>query len=287
MAFPYRCAFVFMLLMLLGCADDLQGVQGEPGQDASAVLAIAANRPSYQRHATNIDQVIVSASENLPSRVAIDDTVLSNTETKTVELSGNGRGGLDEPSTLSDNTIYYLYAIVDEAEEGFDLIASDNIPDQGPTGFSSWSYLGAILYENATRGIVPFYRVGTELFFTDYYEWLPTFDDDTFFGGTFKESIPTKPSTVDIVKVHLVASTNGAESQNEFQLKIQSATGPSYVEWAVRNDGTTPLEAWYALDLPISNSEGKIWYNWELDTAADWQGKFALAGWHEDPTFWK
>ncbi len=103
---------------------------------------IASNmKPNYNSNSADSSQVIVPGTASAPSVVNIDGKLYANTSNATLDLDTAGRGGLDTGAKAASTT-YYLYAIPAASGRTFDLVCSVTAPTTGPTGFTSWSYLG-------------------------------------------------------------------------------------------------------------------------------------------------
>jgi hypothetical protein len=68
--------------------------------------------------------------------------------TQTIDLTTTGLGGLDT-GTEAVSTWYYCYAVPSATTWVFDVVASVTGPATGPTGYSSWKYLGAVYNDSA------------------------------------------------------------------------------------------------------------------------------------------
>lgn len=114
----------------------------------------SARKPAYSIASTGTTVTVAAGSS-----VIIDGKLYYNSAAEDCNLSTAGRGGLDTGSSVA-NTPYYLYAIPAVSGRGFDLVASATAPTTGPTGFSSWSYVGACLTASSSGAFDIFTAVG-------------------------------------------------------------------------------------------------------------------------------
>ncbi len=111
----------------------------------------ASHKPAYT--ATSSGTVVtVPGSKASPAVVNIDGKLYANTDstnpaTVNISQTENPRGGLDSESVFDKNIAYYLYAIPATTGRTFDIVASQTPPNDktsaGPSGYSSWSYIGS------------------------------------------------------------------------------------------------------------------------------------------------
>lgn len=114
----------------------------------------SSRKPSYESVGSTTD-IDVPASASAPAAVFINGKLYVNTSDVTCDMSASGRNGLDTGSVAAD-TPYYLYAIPAVSGRGFDVVASATAPTTGPTGFSSWSYIGSFASLEASTTIEDF-----------------------------------------------------------------------------------------------------------------------------------
>jgi hypothetical protein len=101
------------------------------------------SKPCYKSNIADNTQVKVPGSATSPACVFIDGKLYANTSDATCDVNTAGRNGLDT-GTVAANTPYYLYAIPATSGRTFDVVCSVTAPSgAGPTGFSSWSYIGS------------------------------------------------------------------------------------------------------------------------------------------------
>ena len=160
---PHLIAYSIFLMLVgyahfTGCADDIKGEQGEigqPGVDATADAIISFRRPGFTSRPGNPKAVVVPATKTQVAQVYVSGVVYTNTADAAADLLKIGRNGLDTGVAVA-NTVYYLYAVPQEADSGFDLIASLSDPSIGPTDFQAHSYLGAFMTDDSAN--VPAFR---------------------------------------------------------------------------------------------------------------------------------
>jgi hypothetical protein len=140
----------------------LSGDHWNFGQAMSWFERIASSgKPGFKSNA-DTSQLVCPGSATSPACVIIDGKVYANVADEILDLDTAGRGGLDTGAKAA-TTIYYLYAIPAASGRGFDLVCSVTGPGTGPTGFSSWSYLGSFGTVAASAIAVFTYKDGTFL----------------------------------------------------------------------------------------------------------------------------
>jgi hypothetical protein len=152
-----RLISLFFIPFFISCAGD---IKGDPGP------AVNGRKPAYQQLSGGATQVVIPASVQKPAKVAIDGKIFINTSDITCDLTQGGRNGLDV-GNLQAGHFLYLYAIPGTSGTTFDSVASTNSPLSGPTGFSSWSYLGAFSIDN-NKTVVPFQIVNGSFFYNTF-----------------------------------------------------------------------------------------------------------------------
>lgn len=130
--------------------------------------------------------VTLSASDDNPATFVLGGKLLAIVEDLTMDIATSGAGGLDTGSVAAD-TIYYLYAVNDSDEVS--LVASVTDPNTGPTGFTNWSYLGAMLTDGSSN-IPPFMHAqGTMILGATSSGWDVTASETSLTSKTVK--LPT------------------------------------------------------------------------------------------------
>lgn len=124
-----------------------------PSAHFSAWKNMRVRRKAYYNDTNNSTEVTFPASATKPFYVVTGDSrqveipggykLLYATSDVTCDLSTSGVGGLDT-GTVAADTPYYFYAVDDDGDVG--VIASENDPDTGPTGYNygEWMYVGAV-----------------------------------------------------------------------------------------------------------------------------------------------
>lgn len=107
----------------------------------SAWSNLRVKRPRYYVATSGGATVTVPASSSIPVLFSVNDELLEATSNLTCDLSTSGVGGLDTGSVAA-NTCYYLYGVSNAGSAA--LIASASDPDTGPSGYTAWTYLGAM-----------------------------------------------------------------------------------------------------------------------------------------------
>jgi hypothetical protein len=99
----------------------------------------------------------VSGRETNPPKIQINGSLYKLTEDLICNLSISGAGGLRSGLTLTANTVYYLYAVVEGRVVR--LIADVVSPEDGPNGFPVWTYIGAFITAPGSSDIAKFISV--------------------------------------------------------------------------------------------------------------------------------
>jgi hypothetical protein len=133
-----------------------------------AALARASEQTRYYLTRTGNSQVQVQARHGTLLRLHMDvgeaGAVKEATGPLTFDFAnGNADLGLDSDSSEGASTWYYLYA-VPTGTQSFTLRASDNPPSSGPTGYTTWKYLGAF-HNDVSQNIVLFVHDGKRFSF--------------------------------------------------------------------------------------------------------------------------
>ncbi len=211
-----------------------------------------SSRPSFKSNSADSSQLIVPASAGSPSAVVIDGKIYANVANATMDLDTAGRNGLDTGAKAA-NTIYYLYAIPPTSGRTFDVVCSVTPPTTGPTGFSSWSYLGA--FGTVVSSAIP----GTS---SSDGRLLATFNttsyEVTFNSSTFGSKTVVGPTTM---KSLFVRSTWSAVNTTGDDLTISSL-----------NDAATTISRHTVTDVTVGKNTPVHWQV-EIVTANTIYGK--------------
>jgi hypothetical protein len=116
------------------------------------------NIPRLEYSTADVAQVTALPGAASDLKIILSDGIRrSATSPLSIDLTTTGLGGLDTGARTND-TWYAVFAVPSSTDGQFDVVASINSPTTGPTGFSSWSYLGRI--RNGTAAIRKFAYVG-------------------------------------------------------------------------------------------------------------------------------
>lgn len=118
-------------------------------------IRAVSRKPNYDNDGVDSSTFRIPASATSPACVIIDGTLYVNTSSVTVDLDTSGRNGLDTGAKAA-NTPYYVYAVPALNGENFDAVISVTAPSTGPTGWTSWSYIGAICTKSTAASLQPF-----------------------------------------------------------------------------------------------------------------------------------
>ena len=108
-------------------------------------------KPGFRASADK-SRIIIDASANRPAFFIIGGDLFTSTSDLTCILAVSGAGGL--VSSVTSNAIYYLYAINNGGSLA--LIADVRSPhsadgNNGPRGFSPWTYVGAFATNSSSQ----------------------------------------------------------------------------------------------------------------------------------------
>lgn len=255
----------------------LSGDHWQVGTGLTWYERIAMSRkPGYKANASDSSQVKVPGSAAAPAVVIIDGKIYANTSDATMDLDTAGRNGLDT-GTKTSNTVYYLYAIPAASGRTFDVVCSTTAPSgAGPTGFSSWSYIGAFCTK-IVSSVVPFVAA-----------------NGLFKSDVSVSSTTTTTSTTPVQKALATCPTTVKSFWGAVRLTAGTAVGSGGV---VAGQGTHSL-AGFAIRTTLQVSGTRIddfGYVPALDGTNVWlssesasnTAQFDLYGWIEDPMEWK
>lgn len=234
---------------------------------------LTSGKPMFYTLLADPSQVIVPGSAGSPSVVMIDGKMYANTANATCDLDTAGRNGLDTGAKAA-NTSYYLYAIPPASGRTFDVVCSVTAPTTGPTGFSSWSYIGAFATDQGAATVTPFRSVNGTCIYTD------TIETETHTGGTTSnaETFSALPVTAKAAWM-MISLTPSAANQSGRCTGISSTTYDSIsivgqvAAQAIRGLGWIPIFTNNTIYLRVSNA------------AASLDGN--LQGWRENPMEYK
>lgn len=231
-------------------------------------------KPRFFSSASDTSQLSVPASTTSPAVVYIDGKLYANTSDKTLDLDTSGRDGVDTGAKAA-NTAYYLYAIPATSGRTFDIVCSVTAPTgAGPTGFSSWSYIGGFRTWGSSA-INPFSSVRGK------YRGEPSATEISFTSSTRASKTFVGPATARFATFRASFSTINAAGDQLFVSAIDSAT---YLQEVVRNGSTTAA------------NEPRQFFEVEIITANTFYGSVtsnsdvcgvALFGWDENPMEYK
>lgn len=188
------------------------------------------------------------------------------TENITVDLTTNGINGLNTGLTLTADTPYYLYAVVDNDKPG--IIADENDPSVGPTGYNygEWHYQGAFCTLTSSNTL-PKFVSNCGIFITEIPIETKSFAADSFQTVTYN-SLPltAKHAYFQAFATTIIGSTitvnGGALAQTALQPSLKNFIGPSFLMIRTTRD-------------------------WDVSaTGAGGTSALNLRGWIEDPTEW-
>jgi hypothetical protein len=145
-------------------------------------------RPRYVSGTSNgTTDITVPATTAIPALFVIDGELFEITSDLACDLSASGVGGLDT-GAVAANTPYYLYGVRDSGTVG--IIASASDPGTGPSGYTEWTYIGAVATREAAADMRPFTAVGGFLVSDDEIESQSHTGGTTWSSETFA-SMPT------------------------------------------------------------------------------------------------
>lgn len=236
-------------------------------------------KPQYTYNAADLSQIQVLTSATKPAVVMIDGKLYALSSTATMDLDTSGRGGLDT-STKAANTVYYLYAIPPTSGRAFDLVCSVTGPASGgPTGFSSWSYLGAF-QTDASSDVLPFEIVnGLFRFQKGSFAIASSITSTSFASATVK-----KPETTDLAYLRISATTTG--SLNSGRIMISEDGTNVRLTFTALADGIGTRLHTYMFWFSISDASDLIHHKWNENPSSD-AYDINVSGWIEHPEAWQ
>ncbi|MFC1794373.1 hypothetical protein ACFL3Q_12390 [Planctomycetota bacterium] len=240
-------------------------------------------RPKYTYDPSDNSKVIVPASTTQPVYFVIGEarqetpsrgfSILEATSDLECDLdASNGAGGLDEGS-MAANTIYYLYGVNDGGSPA--LIASDNPPSTGPTGFSygEWTYIGAFETET-TPFIVQFHSANGFHLQGDFKNSTGNTNSITAVPKTLR-----MPTTAEFAHISLQAYSSTAVGYLGY-ISGESTGDGFTLDVRVQQVSTNPVHITGFVPHLTQNTFW-MWVNNANAEVGAWK-----IGWIEDPTRW-
>lgn len=233
-----------------------------------------SHRPGFENDGSDNTQVTVPASSTSPAVVIIGSSLYKNVTDTSADLDTSGRNGLDE-GTKAANTPYYLYAIAAVNGENFDLLISDNPPTTGPTGYTSYSYLGSFCTIAGAATIAEFTSENGFMLFSDEVE-TETHTGDTNWTSTTFASMPT---TIKKAYLRLFLDPAGSDGAND-TVAVSPISGGSdiLVKRGTTNDRDVYDYGW----CPVLTAQTLYLRTSDADNTCD----VRVFGWQENPLEW-
>ena len=223
-------------------------------------------RPRFYAAASGGTTITVPGSASLPSWFVIDGEPFEIYTNLTCDLSGSGAGGLDT-GAIAANTPYYLYGVRNSGSVS--IIASASDPGTGPTGYTVWTYLGAVATDSGGATFNSFNSVGGVCIFDKKIEGYSHTGDTT--------STPQVYSGMPVTS-RIVYGT--AEIDGPTAGGFGKASGVLNGDGVYQQLGTANADIWNSGWLPIFTSQTiYLQTNVAANTVA-----FNMSGWQEDPT---
>lgn len=227
-------------------------------------------RPAYYNATDGGTTVTIDANVTHPKYFFINGQLYEATSSLTCDLSASGVGGLDTGSVAA-NTPYYLYGVNNAGAIG--LIASASDPNTGPTGYTYWTYIGALATKSGSAVLSNFKASNGYLHSDEPIDTANHTGDTTSTAKT----LSSMPVTVD--KVYIEIYSSGAEVVGTIITASGQSTnfGPIVARClvagsTVSNFGFVPIFTDQTVYLRVSDATFTV--NCEL------------YGWIEDPTEW-
>lgn len=223
-------------------------------------------RPSFKYSAT--DKVVVPATAAKPVYFLIGGQIFEIATDLICDLDGTGPGGLDTGAKAA-NTIYYLYGVNNAGVAA--LVASVTSPATGPTGYSSWTYLGAFHTLSGSSNIPPF-TSSSGKYVTVGPSAQSHSGDTNWNPETYLQPITIKSSFGFLY----ISGAGGAGDQGQISPVTPGVSGlPTYVILQVNS-----IENDVFVEVPVM-TPGTLYLKTtdSVNTVGYWQ-----YGWVEDPT---
>ena len=273
-------SLILLSSFVLSCTGDIKGEKGDtgtPGQDATSAALISLKRPAFRSSTGSANKVVVPATVSKPAKVLIKGSVYTNTSDTTLDPSTAGPGGLDAPGGPAASTIYYLYAIPAGTGSTFNLVASANDPDTGPTAYTDWSYLGSF-YTLADSSLPAFIYARGRLVANQQLETKThPLSDATPGGIAYTLKVP----------LHALSVIGFAEREAQQRgTTFWSGTTSGFASVinldALAGQGAQQI---YRAEIPLYDGP-KIYISNENQAAGTYNAYWVTVGWTEDPTDW-
>lgn len=249
----------------------LSGDHFNIGQSLSWFERIASShKPSFKTNTSDNTQIKVPGSSTSPACVFIDGKLYVNTSDATLDVNTSGRNGLDT-GTVASNTPYYLYAIPATSGRTFDLVCSTADPSTGPTGFSSWSYIGAFCTFSGSATL-PYFQSSDGI--TQFH--LESESESLTSATRTSKTFQTMPTLVKRALFQM-SITSGASDKTGIISSTDSATDAAAI---TRQSNSVDNKAWAW--VPIFTAQ-TIWMT--SDTSSTFVVE--LYGWQENPKEYK
>lgn len=242
-------------------------------------------KPRVEIDSSDNNVVKVSASSTAPVYLSIGDALYTVSSDLSCDISKSGIGGLESSATLSANTNYYLYAVVDDSSTAR-LILDENGPETGVAGISDWTYLRCVRTDGSNN-IFPFMAAGdVTLFGKGADESRADVLVTSGSAGTYTALTVDKPSTVDVVKVVVSGVMTTAAIDETLPVISLDGTNTYWLGTIGKETTVATISDYRNVDIPIHDASDRIWYK-VLSNPASWYVDIWVHGWYEDPTRWK
>lgn len=233
-----------------------------------------SRKPRYYNDTTGGTVITVPATSAKPAAVYIDTTLYVNTAAEQCDLSNSGRGGLDT-GAVAANTPYYLYAIPATSGTTFDLVASASDPDTGPTGFSSWSYIGACATDRGSA-VFSVFHAANGVFRGDTALSINSHTGDTTYTSKTLSGMPVTATSTYILIQNDGPTTNKVAS-------VASVSSPSYVGLITSRITVAGQDIYEQGEIAVLTPQ-TLWVR--VSDSAN-EITIYLLGWREDPMAYK
>ena len=249
-----------------------------PGRTIYPAMGRLNKRPSYNCSSAGTE-ITVPGSSSSPAVVMIDGKIYENVADVTCDLDTTGaisagRGSIDTGS-IAANIPYYLYGISGVSGLGFDVIASADPPTTGPTGFTSWTYIGACCTESHIARIASFMSSNGTYIATD------ELSSDDYAAGISTPAIAfidNCPSTARRGYFQLL-TISGAGAAGDFVYITGVDATDDCLAVRVQSDTiSSAMQGWCPIITPQT-----VWAIPSASAGITLQ----LQGWQEDPAEWK
>lgn len=209
------------------------------------------------------------ATDTVPIWLTIGEKTGRLSGTLRANIGASGLGGMAE-GAVAVNTAYYVYAVLSGGSP--QLIIDATPPTQGPSGYGTWTYLGAVATDSGSVSITAFQVVGGAYIADNEIEY----EEHTGNTNQSAESFGSLPVTAKKAWGQLGVSAGGVAGAVVYAAGTSAGTSQdalsAHCEVNARdvyNAGWVPIFTPNIIYLRTSDAAQTV--------------RFELSGWQEDP----